>query len=62
MRLVGKEILHPLEGRGKQNSESPRNLPKLKFLINLINQAEPGFKLSSLTPNSVLSSLNLLSL
>lgn len=43
-RFVGKETLHPLEGRGNPNSERPRNLPKLKFLINLISQGELAFK------------------
>lgn len=44
MRLVGKAMLHPLEGRGNPNSEKPRNFPELEFLTNLINQAEPGFR------------------
>lgn len=44
MRLVGKEMLHPLEGRENSNSEKPRNFPKIEFLIHLINQAEPGFR------------------
>lgn len=43
MRFVGKEILNPLEERGNPNSERPRNLLKLKFLINLINQGGLGF-------------------
>ena len=47
LRLVGKEMLHPLEGRGNPNSEKPRNFPKLDFLTNVINQAEPGFKWKS---------------
>lgn len=55
MRLVGKEILHPLKGRRNQNPEKPRNLPMLKFLLNQKNQAESGLKLRSLTPHPVLS-------
>lgn len=55
MRLVGKEILHPLKGRRYQNPERPRNFPKLKFLLNWINQAESDLKLRSLTPSSLLS-------
>lgn len=47
LRLVGEETLHPLEGRGNPNSEKPRNFPKLDFLTNVINQAEPGFKCKS---------------
>ena len=38
-RFVGKETLHPLEGRGNPSSERPKNFPKLDFLTNLINQA-----------------------
>lgn len=53
-RLLGKEVLHSLEERGNPNSERPGNLPKLKFLLNQINQAKPGFKTRSPTPSPVL--------
>lgn len=57
MQLVEKEILYPLERKGNQNLERPGNLPKLKFLLNQINQGESGFKLRSLTLSSLLTKI-----
>ena len=44
LRLVGKEMLHPLEGRGNPNSEKPRNFPKLDYKCNKSSRARLQMK------------------